>query len=381
MEFDGPLPEESATDDPLAAQVAEALGGEVEVIRRIGEGRAGAVYLGHQHPLDRSVAIKIALPRNLRERKTILRFQREARAMAGCPHPGIVPVHSVGLTQRGVPFFVMEFIEGETLAERLERRERLPLGEAVRIASALADALTYAHERGLVHRDVKPGNVLIEAGTGRVLIADFGLAKVSSGARGQTLTGKGEIVGEPAYMSPEQAERGTVDARSDQYSLAVVTYEMLAGRKPFPGPTVQEYVRQHALQTPPPISEVAPDVPDEVARVIERALMKEPGARFASAEAFGQALAAAARSVGRSADGAPLVDLGWLRDKRYLIQTAAIYAGLAWGVLESLSWVLETFGLPMELRRPALWLVVAGFPVALTVVWWLHRTSSTQSAR
>lgn len=360
-------PRDDEAENRLRTRLEEATRGDVTVTRAIGEGRAGRVYLADQRSLDRQVAVKVLLPKRARDRKTVMRFKREARAMAGCPHPGIVSVFYVGeIADGGLPFFIMEYVAGETLQGRLERKAKLPLQETVRIVSALADALTHAHHRGLVHRDVKPANVLIEEGTGRVLITDFGMAKaISSGSMATTLTGSGEILGTPAYLSPEQAETGAVDPRSDQYSLAAMTFEMLAGCLPFPGPGPQDFVRQHGRDTPPSLISLEPDLPPEVARVVDRGLMKEPGARFNSAEAFGQALRAAASSE-LHLRPAGVRDQ---RRERRLLQVIAVYAGVAWGSLEALSWLIETYGLPIELREIGLWVAVAGFPLTLALFW------------
>jgi serine/threonine-protein kinase len=351
--------------DQLARDVELATGGDVVVERVLGEGRMARVYLAEQLSLGRRVAVKVLLPRRARDRRTLTRFRRESRAMAICSHPGIVSVFSVGETSRGLPFFVMEYVDGETLEKRLRRKGKLPLREVSRVVSAVADALAYAHGRGLVHRDVKPANVLLERGTGRVLLTDFGLAKAVKGvARITTLTGTGEIMGTPEYLSPEQAEKGEVDARSDQYSLAVMTYEMLAGRLPFLGPEPQDFVRQHVEDTPTWLPRIEPSVPLAVSKAVDRGLMKEPGARFGSAEAFGQAL----KGAGEAAAAAEPRRKLWWGYERQLVQATAIYAGAAWGVLEALTWVLETFELPMEFRQPALLMVVGGLPLTLALL-------------
>lgn len=370
-------PDNDAVGDPLAARLEQAAQGEITIERVIGEGRTGRVYVAGQRNLDRQVAVKVLLPRYARDRKAVLRFKREARAMAGCPHPGIVSVFTVGETIDGLPFFIMEYIEGKTLELRLQAKGRLSLQETVRVVTAVADALTYAHQRGLVHRDVKPANILVEGRTGRVLITDFGMAKVVSGhALATTLTGSGEIVGTPAYISPEQAESGTVDPRSDQYSLAATTYEMLSGRLPFIGPGPQDFVQQHAQETPPPLRRVEESVPSEVAAVVDRGLMKEPGARFSSAEAFGQALRGAASGIG----GPPQRTRGLAQGReRRLLQVIAIYAGAAWGSLEALSWLIETYGLPIGLREVGLWVVIGAFPLTL-VLFWLRTRATDEGA-
>lgn len=380
MAPDDPMPKQNErVRERIAQELQEATDNDLLVERWLGGGRSGLVFLARQGSLDRQVAVKAMLPRYAGNRKAVARFKRESRAMAGCPHPGIVSVYSVGETYSGIPFFVMEYVEGETLAERLARKGKLSLQESARIIISVSEALTYAHERGLIHRDVKPANVLIERRTGRSLLSDFGVAKCSSGREGTlTLTGTGEIVGSPEYLSPEQAESGVTDARSDQYSLAVMAYEVLSGHLPFQGPDPQDYIRQHVEETPVWLLQLEPSLPLEVSKVVDRGLMKEPEARYSSAEAFGQAfLAASTQARVRTEPERPA-------GRRYplrLLQVAAVYAGVAWGLLEASSWILETFDLPTDLRRTALWIIVAAFPITLGLFWYLGRSTRDESPR
>jgi serine/threonine-protein kinase len=373
-----PVSSGGAARDRLAEHIQQTLGEDIVLDWVLGDGRTGRVYLAHQRSLERRVLVKALMPRHTRSRKAVARFKREARAMAGCPHPSIVSVYNVGETRNGIPFFVMEYIDGESLADRLRRKGKLPLKEASRIVGALADALTYAHERGLIHRDLKPADVLIDRRSGRILLTDFGLAKSITGtSQAVTLTGTGEILGTPPYLSPEQAECGIVDARSDQYSLAVMAYEMLAGRLPFPGPSAQDFVRQHAQDTPPSLLQVEPELPLEVSRVIDRALMKEPGARFASAEAFGEALRAASSAAAAAAVASARAAAARQASEsagRRVIRGALIYAGVAWATVEALSFSIDKFRVPAEILVPAVWLVLAGFPVTLAFVWFAGRS-------
>jgi serine/threonine-protein kinase len=373
-----PVNSGGAARDRLAEHIQQTLGGDIVLDQVLGEGRTGRVYLAHQRSLERQVVVKALMPRHTNSRKAVARFKREARAMAGCPHPSIVSVYNVGETRNGIPFFVMEHIEGESLADRLKRKGKLALKEAVRIVGALADALTYAHERALIHRDLKPADVLIDRHSGRILLTDFGLAKSISGtSQAATLTGTGEILGTPPYLSPEQAECGIVDARSDQYSLAVMAYEILSGRLPFPGPSAQDFVRQHAQDTPPSLLQVAPELPLEVSRVIDRALMKEPGARFASAEAFGEALRAASSAATAAATAsARAVAAKQAAESagRRVIRGALIYATAAWATVEALSFSIDKLKVPAEILVPAVWIVLAGFPITLVLLWLAGRS-------
>ena len=363
--------------DPLAQHLAVALQGKIRLIRKLGQGRTSVVYLAEDADLGRRVALKALRPSYARDAKAVERFKREARAMAACPHPSIVPVHSVGETDAGVPYFIMEHIEGETLRQRLDRKSKLPLHQVARIVTGVAGGLTRAHELGLVHRDVKPSDILIEQSSGRILVTDFGLAKIVSRSEPlATLTRTGEVMGTPEYLSPEQAESGSVDARSDQYSLAVMAFEMIAGRLPFRGPNPQDYLRQHVDETPPSLLQLEPDLPPEVAKVIDRGLGKEPGARYSSADAFAEAFRGAALT-------APGEDSGAVRGEarsyqRLFIQAVVIYAGVAWGSLEALTWILETFQASTDLRRPALWIVLGLFPVAMALVWLYARSAHSK---
>jgi serine/threonine protein kinase len=221
------------TDEFLDLQ--DALAGEYSLQRELGRGGMGIVYLARDVQLDRDVAIKI-LPLNLaRSQEFRERFLREARTAAGLSHPNIVPIHRVG-EAKGFVFFVMSFIEGETLGERLRARGPLPPADAARIMREVAWALAYAHGRGIVHRDVKPDNIMLEAATGRAIVMDFGIAH-GGGQPGSSLDDE-RIMGTAHFMSPEQARNDSIDGRSDIYSLGVVGYVAVSGRLPFDEPNL-----------------------------------------------------------------------------------------------------------------------------------------------
>ncbi|MGD8728022.1 MAG: serine/threonine-protein kinase, partial [Gemmatimonadales bacterium] len=212
---------EDATHGQLAGRIADVLAGSYEIEGEIGRGGMGIVFSARDVKLRRRVAIKV-LPPELAFREEIRkRFTREAQTAARLSHPHIVPIHAVG-EDGGLVYFVMGYVDGESLAARLRRRERLPAEEARRIMKETADALGLAHAMGVIHRDIKPDNILLEGTRRRVMVTDFGIAKALTDASGGTLTGTGVAIGTPAYMSPEQAagER-EIDARSDVYSLGV----------------------------------------------------------------------------------------------------------------------------------------------------------------
>jgi hypothetical protein len=276
-------------DDRQATELAAALGSQYEVIRLLGRGGMGAVYLAREPFLDRHVAVKV-LPAELASGDARERFLREARTAARLSHPHIVPLHTFG--QAGdLLFYVMGYVEGEPLEARLRREGTIPVEDARRIVDEVSDALHYAHSLGVVHRDVKPDNILLDRKTGRAMLTDFGIAKER--ARNATLTRTGMIVGTPHYMSPEQAAGDSaVDGRSDIYALGVIAYRMLTGQLPFRGETLKEVVAQHAVRVPVPPSKVNPEIPLELDRMVMQALAKDPGDRWQTAAAIRQSLVA-----------------------------------------------------------------------------------------
>ena len=267
-----------------------ALAGEYSLQRELGRGGMGIVYLARDVQLDRDVAIKV-LPRELAQAAEAREwFLREARTAAGLSHPHIVPIHRVGEAGDFV-FFVMSYVEGETLGERLRGGGPLPPAEAARILREVAWALAYAHGRGIVHRDVKPDNILLEAGTGRALVTDFGIAH----GRGGTTSANdpSRIMGTAHYMSPEQAAGDPVDGRSDVYALGVVGHLAVSGRLPFEAGNLPALITRQATETPPSVMRVAPALPAALAAAIDRCLARDPEDRFPDGEALASALAPA----------------------------------------------------------------------------------------
>ena len=270
----------------VAGRLAAALSGRYRIERELGAGGMATVYLAHDEKHDRKVAIKVLKP-ELAAALGTERFLREITTTAGLRHPHILPLFDSGAAE-GFLYFVMPLVEGESLRDRLLREKQLPIDDAVRLASEVADALTYAHGRGVVHRDVKPENILIE--NGRAVVADFGIARAATIAGGETLTQTGMALGTPAYMSPEQAAAEPVDARADVYALGCVTYEMLAGQPPFTGPSAESVIRQHMLSEPRPVTQLRTGVSGEMTAALQRALAKSPADRFATPAEFAAAL-------------------------------------------------------------------------------------------
>jgi serine/threonine-protein kinase len=277
--------------DPQFFALQEALAGKYSLEAEIGRGGMGIVYLAQDVQLDRPVALKV-LPQHLSSKSELReRFLREARTAAKLSHPNIVPIFAVDEVGQFV-YFVMGYVAGETLGHRVQNRGPLPPSEGARLLKELGWALAYAHSQGVIHRDVKPDNILLEEETGRALVADFGIAGLLEGA---DATGAGEIIGTAEFMSPEQARGQGVDARSDTYSMGVVGFYALSGTLPFHDERAAEVLRQHREDPPAPLKTVAPHVPSRLARCVDRCLAKEPGARFETAAAFSEAVDAAMR--------------------------------------------------------------------------------------
>jgi serine/threonine-protein kinase len=271
----------------LTAEMRAAFADRYRIERELGAGGMATVFLAHDLKHDRAVAIKVMHPEIAQSLGTE-RFLREIAMTANLRHPHILPLYDSGAAA-GIAYYVMPFIEGGSLRDRLDRDKQLPIDEALTIAREVADALGYAHASGVVHRDIKPENIMLERG--HAVVSDFGIARAVTTLGSERITETGMSVGTPTYMSPEQAacERD-IDGRSDLYSLGCVLYEMLGGQPPFTGPTVESVVRQHLVTEAAPITNLRPTVPAEVAGALARTLAKNPADRFNPAAQFVQAL-------------------------------------------------------------------------------------------
>src|SRR5438128_11986281 len=279
-------------DNSLVTRLRKALGSSYTVEGELGRGGMGVVAQARDERVKRQLAIKV-LPPELAFREEIgIGFLREAETAARLSHPHIVPIHSVGEGPDGLVYFVMAYVDGESLAARLKRRERLPPEEARRIMMETADALGAGHALGIIHRDVKPDNILLEGSRGRTILTDFGIAKALTSTTGPgTLTATGVAIGTPHYMSPEQAAGDReIDGRSDIYSLGVVGYQMLAGELPFSAPTVPGLLLKQITEQAPNLQDKTPTCPDDLASCVMRSLEKEPEARWPTADALRRAL-------------------------------------------------------------------------------------------
>ncbi|HEU4799240.1 MAG TPA: protein kinase [Gemmatimonadales bacterium] len=292
-------------DKPLAARLADALGDAYTIEGEIGRGGMGVVYRASDNRLQRRVAIKVLPPELAFQQEIRERFTREAQTAARLSHPHIVPIHTVGEGQ-GLVYFVMGYVDGESVGGRLKRRGRLPVEEARRIMRETADALSAAHAVSIIHRDIKPDNILLEGTRGRVMVTDFGIAKALSASSGATLTGAGVAIGTPQFMSPEQAagER-EIDGRSDLYSLGIVSYQMLTGELPFTAPTVAGILMKQITEPAPDLRHRRVDVPEDLSLAVARCLEKDPENRWPTADALRRALES------RTVTGYTPTGLGW----------------------------------------------------------------------
>jgi serine/threonine-protein kinase len=276
-------------------ETQQVLGDRYELLRRIGVGGMAAVFLAHDMRLDRDVAVKVLDMAGVSDPTFVERFRREARAAAAINHPNVVAVYdwgelpSTGARGHGVYYLVMEYVPGPNLKEKIQREGRLPEVDALRIAAQVASALVAAHATGLIHRDIKSQNVLIDS-SGNAKVADFGIAYLEGLTH---LTQTNAVSGSAHYMSPEQAQGKRVDARTDIYSLGIVLHEMLTGRVPFEGESLIDVALHHVQDQPMPVGKLEPGVSPATEAIVARALAKEPAQRFASASDMRVALEAA----------------------------------------------------------------------------------------
>jgi serine/threonine protein kinase len=261
--------------DLLGQLLSDTTLGDYEIFGELGRGGMAAVYLGHDMALDRKVAIKTMLPELVTKEGMVARFKREAQTAAALSHPHIIQIFTVKETKE-LCFFVMKFIEGRSLESVINDKGRIPLEMAHTILGQVGSALDYAHRKKVVHRDIKPANIMIDE-DGWAIVTDFGIAKVQEA---QNLTATGTAIGTPHYMSPEQFHNKAVTGASDQYSLGVVAYEMLAGKKPFDGGTYAEIITQHLFEAPPDLTTILPDIPQHVSDVVKKMMAKDPADRF-----------------------------------------------------------------------------------------------------
>ena len=285
----GDGPTSTSSVDIVRERLQRIIEGKYRIERLLGKGGMGQVFLAHDLTLEREVAIKVLPPDVAQDEQVVRRFQQEAKTAAKLDHPNIIPIYRVE-SEGGLIYFVMKYISGtslEDLLDKLDKKEPLPVPEIQRILWEAACALGHAHQRGVVHRDVKPANIMFDH-DGRVMLTDFGISKALQAATGLTATGM--IIGTPHYMAPEQGKGAPVDGRADQYSLGVVGYRMITAELPFSGDSVHTIIYKHIYEEPPLASTKRPGIPGALTVAISRALAKEPDQRFHTMEDFATAV-------------------------------------------------------------------------------------------
>ena len=276
----------STATEGLQARLQRLIEGKYKIERLLGKGGMGAVYLAHDLTLEREVAIKVLPPDISMDDHIVKRFQHEAKTAAKLDHTNIIPIYRVE-SEGGLNYFVMKYIAGTSLEDVLDQKQQLTIDYIQRVLWEAACALGHAHQRGVVHRDVKPANIMFDH-DGRVMLTDFGISKALQAASG--FTGTGMIIGTPHYMAPEQAKGGTVDGRADQYSLGVVAYRMITGELPYTGDSVHTILYKHIFEEVPRMSGKRAGTPEFLSVAIARALSKEPDQRFPTMEEFATAV-------------------------------------------------------------------------------------------
>src|SRR5258705_3275825 len=276
----------------LTRLLREETAGDYEIDRELARGGMGVVYVATEIGLRRRVAIKVLPPALTFGQGAIERFRREARTAAALDHPNIIPIYRVSAGGE-LLWYSMKLLEGKSLDTILEERERLAFQETVAMLDQVADALDYAHQHGVIHRDIKPGNIILDE-RGRVTVTDFGIAKEIQEA---SVSASGRLLGTPHYMSPEHYRGSEISGGADQYSLGVVAFQCLGGRVPFDAATAYELLNKHVAEVPPPLAELRPDLSPEVYAAIDRALAKRAEDRFSSVTDFVNALAGRVQQV------------------------------------------------------------------------------------
>ena len=347
----------------------ERLGPNFEVLRLLGEGKVSHVFLAREAGLDRLVAIKV-LRKELAEDETASRrFDREARSVGRISHPSVASVYRVGELD-GVPYLVMQYIEGRTLADTLAGGGRFDQDETVTALAEIAAALAAAHEQRVLHRDVRPGNVIRENRTGRFVLTDFGIAGVlESGSAVTRLTAVGEVLGDPRYLSPEQLRGDPLTESADVYSLAVLGYEMLTGEGPHPSGSLAKMTIAHLNDPPRPLEELRPGTDEGFGRLLARCLAKRPEQR-PSASKLSKVLASGAFEDPESA--APTSALGrFLNElrRRKVYRVGAAYLAVAFIILEGSGMILPEMPVPPWTFTLLVAMAVGGFPATLVLSW------------
>jgi DNA-binding SARP family transcriptional activator len=362
----------------LESLLEKELGQQLHIERKLSESSTAIVYLARGLAPGRLVALKVFSPKRAPDRRARLRFEREVQAVASLTHPNIVAVHWAGALSNGLPYYVMQYVEGESLADKLQAEGSLSVSEARGVLAGVASALAAAHRRGIVHRDLQPANVLYEEETGRALLADFGLAAVLRAEdRPTRITRSGELVGDTAWMSPERLKGEAVSDRSDVYGLGLLGYALLADEGPFVASSKQEHYAAQLSQPPRKLVELRTDVDGDMADLLERCLAKEPLLRPTAAR-VAQILASPA-SEDLARDDAPR---GWFQHllQRRVPHFVGVYLAAGFGIFELIDIVTGWPELPKHTMPLYLASYVLGVPV-VAVLTWFHGKKGPQKVQ
>ncbi|MGD2215924.1 MAG: protein kinase [Gemmatimonadales bacterium] len=359
----------------LESLLEKEVGQRLQIERKLSESPTAIVYLARGLAPRRLVALKVFSPNLAPDRRARLRFEREVQALASLTHPNIAAVHWAGVLSNGLPYYVMQYVEGESLADKLEAEGRLSVSEARRVLAGVASALAAAHRRGIVHRDLQPANVLYEEETGRALLADFGLAAVLRAEDQPTrITRSGELLGDMAWMSPERLKGEAVSDRSDVYGLGLLGYALLADQGPFVAHSKQERYAAQLGQPPRKLAELRSDVDSDMAELLERCLAKEP-LRRPTAARVAQLLASTVSEAVHKED-APR---GWFQHllERRVPHFMGVYLAAGFGLIELVDLVIGYEYLPPVALPLTLVTYAVGAPV-VGVMTWFHGEKGPQ---
>lgn len=344
------------------------LGRELEILRPLGKGSAAHVFLAREAPLKRLVAVKVLRPSILRSEVMLRRFEREAESIARIHHPNVAAVHRIGRLSNGVPFMVLEYIEGRTTEDALAARGTLPASDTRRILSETASALAAAHARGIIHRDVRPNNILLEHHTGRAVLTDFGVAAFTDAMTDsrERLTATGQMLGDVRYVSPEQLRGEPVTAQSDIFSFGVLAYELLTGTRPFDAPTMAQVAALRFRDARRPVRELRASIDAALADLVDRCLAVEPNRRPTSEEVV-RILQDGPATVAVPQTGLP----GFLHElrRRHVYHVGVSYLAGAFIILQAADLILPAMQTPPFAYKGLVALVMVGFPLALVLSW------------
>jgi tRNA A-37 threonylcarbamoyl transferase component Bud32 len=371
------------------ATVLPELQPDLEVLRLLGSGDTANVYLAREPALQRLVAVKVLRSDVAADTVARQRFEREAQSAARISHPNVTAVYRVGRLAGDVPYIVMEYIDGRTVRDILESGTAFQYPEARRLLASVAAALAAAHDRGIVHRDVRPGNVFVENRTARAVLGDFGIAALleSGAASAARLTAVGVKLGETRYMSPEQIRGEQVTEQSDVYALGILAYEVLAGRGPYEAKSDAQMIAAHLQKEPLKLRDLRGEVDAAVAALVERCLAKDPNRRPRAQEIAGALSATTAAAAGYADDLGPIGQLLEEMRRRRVYKVLVGYGAFALAVFGVAQGVDQAFPMSPFANQVLVVATLAGFPLALILAWAfdiragrIHRTRSIDSS-